>query len=123
MEQQVHELVNEYRKQKGMAPLEYLDEAADVAYTHTEPMAAGKKRFGHDGFEERYKMLKKPYPEIHAFAENVAYGDMDAAEAVKMWLKSSGHRKNIEGNFTHTGVAIARGRNGAYYFTQLFIKK
>ena len=54
-------------------------------------------------------------------AENVAYGAETAEEVVRMWLKSPGHKKNIEGKYNYTGIGIARGRNGQLYYTQLFI--
>jgi uncharacterized protein YkwD len=57
-----------------------------------------------------------------AGAENVAYGADDATEAVELWLRSAGHKKNIRGNFTHTGISVVRDSDGRLYFTQLFVK-
>jgi len=42
---------------------------------------------------------------------------------VNSWLNSSGHKKNIEGNYSHTGVGIAKNQYGTLYFTQIFVKK
>jgi len=36
------------------------------------------------------------------------------------WLNSPGHKKNIEGNFTLTGIGYARDHKGNIYFTQIF---
>ncbi len=36
------------------------------------------------------------------------------------WLRSPGHRENIEGAYDLTGIGVARSRQGVYYFTQLF---
>ena len=59
-----------------------------------------------------------------AAAENVAYnsGYSDpATQAVQGWLKSTGHRQNLEGNYNLTGIGIAKNAKGEYYFTQIFI--
>ena len=42
--------------------------------------------------------------------------------AVDGWIKSDGHRKNIESQFNLTGIAIAKNAKGEYYFTQLFVR-
>ena len=39
------------------------------------------------------------------------------------WLNSPGHRKNIEGDFTHIGIGVVKNDAGVYYFTQIFLKK
>jgi uncharacterized protein YkwD len=50
----------------------------------------------------------------------VASGQMTAREVVNGWLKSPGHKKNIEGNFVLTGIGYARSKKGDIYFTQIF---
>jgi uncharacterized protein YkwD len=40
-----------------------------------------------------------------------------------MWLNSPGHRKNIEGPYNLTGIAMAKAKDGTMYFTQIFINK
>ena len=84
-------------------------------------MANGSVAFGHDGFNGRVKTISKKIDHVRGFAENVAFGDMGAKEVVKMWLGSSGHRKNIEGHYNLTGIGIAKARDGNLYFTQIFI--
>ena len=41
---------------------------------------------------------------------------------VEGWIASAGHRQNIEGDFTLTGIGAAAGRDGTRYFTQIFVK-
>ena len=86
-------------------------------------MANGAVPFGHDGFEQRVQALAKAIP-YKAAAENVAdnqgYND-PATQAVQGWLKSDGHRRNIEGQYNLTGIGIALNANGEYYFTQIFV--
>jgi uncharacterized protein YkwD len=45
---------------------------------------------------------------------------MSAREVVDGWLKSPGHKRNIEGDFTLTGIGIASDKQGNIYFTQIF---
>ena len=58
------------------------------------------------------------------FAENVGANNYDRSAApgtaVSEWLRSSGHRKNIEGNFAVTGVGIAHAGD-TFFFTQIFL--
>jgi len=43
--------------------------------------------------------------------------------AVKGWINSPGHQKNMVGDYNLTGIGIAKNNVGEYYFTQLFVKK
>jgi uncharacterized protein YkwD len=60
-------------------------------------------------------------------AENIAYGQESAAEAVRSWMNSSGHRANIL-NRGHRRIGVAIGvaafvaRNGRIYWCQQFLK-
>ncbi len=76
----------------------------------------------HDGFEERVAKIAKQIKNTSNSAENVAYSSGDAASVVEMWLKSKGHRKNIEGAYTISGIGMAKAADGTLYYTQIFIK-
>ncbi len=124
IEQYVHRKVNEYRQSKGLRQLEYIDAIADIAREHSENMARGVVPHGHDGFDQRFKDMQIT---VHARSagENVAYNygyDDPALVAVNGWIKSDGHRKNMEGDFTLTGVGVVVSEDGSYYFTHLFAK-
>ncbi len=122
IEKEIFQLINEYREKNGLEPLQYSEAVADMAERHSRRMADKDIPFGHTGFQDRYNALKKELPDMTAGAENVAYGADDAAEAVELWLHSAGHKKNIRGNFTHTGISVVRDSDGHLYFTQLFVK-
>jgi len=122
IEKEIFQLINEYREQNGLPPLQYSEVAADMAERHSRRMADKDVPFGHTGFQDRYNVLKRELPDMTAGAENVAYGADDAAEAVELWLHSAGHMKNIRGNYTHTGIGVVRDSEGHLYFTQLFVK-
>ena len=56
-------------------------------------------------------------------AENLAYGELSAEAVVKGWINSPGHKKNIEGNYTLTGIGTYQDAKGVIYFTQLFMRQ
>ncbi|WP_118975598.1 CAP domain-containing protein [Taibaiella koreensis] len=113
---------NEYRQSKGKPPLELDNEASDQAEAHSRDMAKGRNGFGHEGFNDRVKAVSNSVGKVSAAAENVAYGDMNARQVVDGWIKSKGHRKNMLGDYNLIGIGVAKGRDGALYFTQLFIR-
>lgn len=125
IEQSVHRKVNEYRASKGLAALTFDENIAAQARTHSREMAAGRRPFSHDGFDERVTAING-LMHVQAAAENVAFnnGFADpAAEAVDDWINSADHRTNIEGGYNATGIGVGKGADGAYYFTQLFIQR
>ena len=53
-------------------------------------------------------------------AENIAFGQADAAAVMEAWLKSPGHRANIlDCDLTLLGTGVATGTGGPWW-TQLF---
>ncbi len=121
MEDEILELINEYRASQSLPPFEMAQEIAEVAEGHSKEMAKGKVGFGHDGFDERVSKIRSKFGGTSA-AENVAYGSRTAKEVVDMWLHSKGHKKNIiSGKYKFTGIGIARSKDGTLYFTQIFI--
>lgn len=116
-------LVNKHRASLGLNALHMNDMASAEATKHSADMAKGRMGFGHGGFSQRMQSLNKQLGGLRATAENVAYGKINAEEVMDMWLKSSGHRKNIEGNFSMMGIGIAQSKDGYLYFTQIFMLK
>jgi uncharacterized protein YkwD len=122
LEQNAHNQINAYRKSKGLAAFTWNDAIAAQARKHSQDMASGRVPFGHQGFSTRIVATKIPYSSA---AENVAYnrGFADpATQAVQGWLKSPGHKRNIEGNYNLAGLGVARNAKGEIYFTQVFIR-
>jgi uncharacterized protein YkwD len=64
---------------------------------------------------------------LRGIAENVGINDYPPSKTVRSavsgWLGSRGHRENIEGRYDLTGVGIARDARGAYYYTQILVKR
>ena len=125
LEQHVHRMVNEHRVSQGLKPLTFNPKIAAIARRHSQDMATGRVGFSHGGFESRREkiagFIAQPW-----VGENVAANNGDflyaGEEAVSGWLQSPGHRRNIEGAYDLTGVGIAQGPAGEYYFTQLFVR-
>jgi uncharacterized protein YkwD len=122
LEKAVHEQVNQYRQARNLPPLTLDPRMSQVAREHARSMAEGKAPFSHEGFEARIVAIAIPY---RTAAENLAfnqgYSEPDRS-AVEGWIKSPGHRQNMEGNFNLTGIGVTRNADGEYYFTQLFIR-
>lgn len=122
VESQILDLVNQHRKSIGKPALEMLSYISYESRMHSKNMAEGAVPFGHDGFGERIERIIKNVGG-NGSGENVAYGYGSARQVMEGWLSSTGHRENIEGNFSHIGIGAYQHNNGAIYYTQIFIKK
>ncbi len=118
----IFRLINAHRAALGLKPLELSHAASSVAAAHSNNMASGKTAFGHDGFQKRIKAIAGQAGFITASGENVAYGAMGAKEVVDTWLHSPEHKRNIEGDYSLTGIGVAKGKRGVIYFTEIFTR-
>lgn len=122
-EKEIFDLVNKHRSARGKNTLKWHDHAITESQDHSQDMAAFRVPFGHLGSSNRYARIKAKDPDpISRTGENVARNS-NATRAFQAWLMSYGHRKNIEGDYTHTGIGAVKSSNGSWYFTQIFIKK
>lgn len=122
MERQVLHMINDERAKEGLPALQEWKELTVCARTHSQNMAQKSVEFGHDGFQDRADEMQE-VAFWTKFGENVAfsYNVKDPLKtAVKGWMKSPGHRKNILGDYEETGVGIAFSDDGEFYITQLF---
>lgn len=118
-------LTNE--KRSRASALDLLFESSKVARRHSQDMV--KNGLSHDGFQGRGEEIKKELPGMRVFllGENVAQfsngleePEEVAAEFVRMWWNSAGHRQNIvNSQYTYIGVGVARSGSGIYA-TQIF---
>jgi uncharacterized protein YkwD len=121
LERAIFTQINKYRASNGMSPLVRNAKIDNQARTHSQNMANGTVPFSHQDFSNRVKSIGIAY---NGAAENIAYnqGYKDpATQAVQGWLKSPGHKKNIEGNYSQTGIGVAVNTKGEIYFTEIFI--
>jgi uncharacterized protein YkwD len=98
---------------------------AEIARAHSRAMAAGRRRFGHGDFDDRSQAVEARVAPYRRVAENVSRHkrrrDEIPSAAVAGWLRSSGHRRNIEGPFSLTGIGAAVSSHGEIYLTQIFV--
>lgn len=120
---EMFDYVNDHRAAKGKNKLEWHEATITEATKHSENMASYRTPVGHNGSGTRYANIRNSDPDrIVAFGENAAKNS-NAVRAFNAWLRSNGHRRNIEGNYTHTGIGAVKRQNGSWYFTQIFLRK
>ena len=113
-------LINDHRRSIGKPALAKNQVIWEQANGHSRNMASGKVPFSHDGFDARIAAIRAALGPGGSGAENVAMGYSSAAAVVNAWLGSAGHRANIEGNSTRTGVSAVKSTGGTWYYTQIF---
>ncbi len=125
MEKSIHQQINQYRQARKLPPLTLDARISEQAKIHSQNMASGKVPFSHQGFDERVSAIRRQLS-YRAAAENVAFNQgysNPSKQAVDGWIKSNGHRVNIEGQYNLTGVGVVKNAKNGYYFTQLFINR
>lgn len=121
IEIEILELINQYRLDKGLTSLENNEVVKGKAFGHTDYMIKNDN-VSHDYFFSRKNYLEENIG-AYKVSENVAYAYTSAESVVKAWIKSDGHRMNIEGDFTHFGVSAEQNAEGKWYYTNIFIKR
>lgn len=117
-------LTNESRLANGLRALVISPKLTEAARLHAEQMA-GWQRLAHTIEGARYPTMQARleaagYAYLSA-AENVAWNQRTAAEVVRTWLNSSGHRANIlDPGLTEIGTAVAYSLKGEPYWIQVF---
>lgn len=121
-DQQILDLVNQERAKVGADPLsinEQLDQAADL---HSQDQAGmnNSTHMGSNGSDFTARIGDAGY-QYSTAAENVAAGQIDAADVMASWMGSDGHRANIlNADFEDIGIGSATGDDGSIYWTQNF---
>ena len=112
-------LVNNHRQRIGKPLLIRNITADQLAAQHVSYMIA-KNDINHDNYDQRWDVLEQK-ENAEEVTENIGY-DEGAEDAVEECLKNSWLKANVEGDFTHTGIAVKKDKNGKYYYTQIFFK-
>lgn len=121
IELEILDLINNYREEQGLPGLIYLDESSIQAAGHNEHMIENDE-VCHHNFGSRYAALVNGF-EAKAVSENVAFGYRTADAVVHGWINSDGHKKNIEGEYSHFGISVKEGKDGKKYYTNIFVRK
>ena len=121
IEVEIMDLINDHRLSLGLKPLNDMTIVKSVAYSHTDYMV-DNNIVSHDNFYKRSTYLKENAG-AQKVSENVAYGYTSAQSVVSAWIKSEGHKANIEGDFTNFDISAEQNKEGKWYYTNIFIKK
>ena len=125
---QIHYLVNNERRKNGLNDLYWDNGLAAMARAFSRQMAR-ESFFSHYDRNGKSVVDRARQSNIVGWskiAENLffceGYDRFDAV-AVRGWMSSSGHRRNIlDRQFNETGIGVAQTRDGRIYITQVFIR-
>jgi uncharacterized protein YkwD len=103
-------LVNRERQKNGFPPVAGDPVLSAIAQNHAEDMGR-RGYFNHTSPEGKdlFERLAGAQVCYRRAAENIAWGYSSPTSLVRGWMNSSGHRKNILGDFTKAGVGLYRG--------------
>jgi uncharacterized protein YkwD len=102
------DLVNAYRKQNGLKPLQLNANLTEAAKAHSRDLAKWDRisHFGSDGSNPWDRVKRSGY-NARLAAENVGTGQVSFEEVLKGWKDSPGHNKNLLlADATHMGIAL-----------------
>lgn len=94
--QKARDLINAYRRQKGLKPLALNPQLSEAAKAHSRDLAKWDRisHYGSDGSNPWDRVKRTGYPAKVA-AENVGTGQVNFGEVLRGWKDSPGHNKNL----------------------------
>lgn len=104
------ELINQYRKEKGLKPLRLNAELSNAAKAHSRDLAKWDRisHYGSDG-SNPWDRVKRVGYNARLAAENVGTGQVTIEEVFKGWKESPGHNKNLLlTDAEHMGIALVQ---------------
>ncbi len=108
--EKARELVNAYRKEKGLRPLKLQPALTEAARAHSRDLAKWDRisHFGSDGSNPWDRVRRAGYSARLA-AENVGTGQVTVEEVINGWKASPGHNKNLLlAEAEHMGIALVQ---------------
>lgn len=121
IELETMDLINAHRVSIGLNALEKINHMSYKSEEHDNYMIANNV-VNHNDFVARSENIMKTLG-AKSVGENIAYNYNTPQAVLKAWLASPSHKENIEGNFTHFGIAIKENPvNGKKYYTNIFAK-
>lgn len=90
------DLINKYRRERGLKPLALNPQLSEAAKTHSRDLAKWDRisHYGSDGSNPWDRVKRSGY-NAKVAAENVGTGQIDFSEVLKGWKDSPGHNKNL----------------------------
>jgi uncharacterized protein YkwD len=108
--QRARDLVNAYRKTKGLKPLALDAQLTAAAKAHAKDLAKWDRisHYGSDG-SNPWDRVKRTGYNAKVAAENVGTGQASIEEVLKGWQKSPGHDRNLlMTDVEHMGIALVQ---------------
>jgi uncharacterized protein YkwD len=108
--EKARDLINAYRKDKGLKPLKLNTALTEAAKAHSRDLAKWDRisHFGSDG-SNPWDRVKRVGYNAKLAAENVGTGQVTIDEVVKGWQASAGHNKNLLlSDAEHMGIALVQ---------------
>jgi len=112
---------NRERAMEKLPPLRPNPQLAEAARDQARDMAEHQK-LSHEGSDgsDPAKRVKRHGYKYQEVGENIADGQDSVAEAMRSWMNSRPHRKNILGDFTEIGAAVAADAEKTNYWCVVF---
>ncbi len=115
-------LINQYRVSVGKNELQIVNHISYKSQEHNLYMIENNV-VNHDFFDSRANNIMQVLGAVRV-GENIAYNYSTPNAALHAWLNSSGHKENLDGDYTHFGISIAVNPvNGKKYYTNMFMKR
>jgi uncharacterized protein YkwD len=108
--EKARDLINQYRRDKGLKPLNLNAELTAAAKSHSRDLAKWDRisHYGSDG-SNPWDRVKRTGYKARLAAENVGTGQVDFQEVLRGWKESPGHNKNLLlSDATHMGIALVQ---------------
>src|SRR5262245_59750980 len=108
--ERAREIINAYRKEKGLRPLRLQPALTEAARAHSQDLAKWDRisHFGSDG-SNPWDRVKRTGYNAKLAAENVGTGQASFDEVMKGWRASPGHNKNLLlPEAEHMGIALVQ---------------
>ena len=108
--EKARDIINQYRKDKGLKPLRLNAELTAAAKNHSRDLAKWDRisHYGSDG-SNPWDRVKRAGYKAKLTAENVGTGQVTFEEVMKGWKESPGHNKNLLlGDAEHMGIALVQ---------------
>jgi uncharacterized protein YkwD len=108
--ERARDLINAYRKEKGLKPVKLNGELTNAAKAHSKDLSKWDRisHFGSDGSNPWDRVKRSGY-NARLAAENVGTGQSNIDEVFKGWQESPGHNKNLLlSDAEHMGIALVQ---------------
>ena len=114
------QLINQHRQTIGLGELKLVNYLSYKCQQHNITMIKDGVP-SHNGNVQRFDEVMS-YLKVESVAENVAYNYSTPNGAFTAWMKSKGHRENLEGDFTQIGLSTMKDGTSHKYYTNIFTK-